>query len=304
MKKLKKQIIIIFLIFVVVTLPLSITFSKYVVKKIGDYILEANHFYFNSDKLKENGASYQMNNWSGVSSFNIQFELNNRKNNILASASDISYNLNITCPSDVTCTLDSDKSGIIYAAANVKSFNLLITPTKAFKEGESISVGVSASSSSPYIKTLSATYVITVGKQGIAYEIDDQADDTTFNFVITNALDYYTIDESFLTYNVGDKITSDTYKNLDSSNMAKCTSYKITLTFDPSVVIVDPTNNLVASSTKTYSEVNGIQYVNSLTFKVDALSSNSLRFYKINTKNNYTYPVTNASSIVTFSAVE
>jgi hypothetical protein len=304
MKKLKKPFLLIFLIFIVVTLPLSITFSKYVIKKIGNYILEANHFYFNSDKLKEGGASYQMNNWSGVSSFNIQFELNNRKNNILTSSSDISYNLSITCDNDVTCTLDSPTSGIIYAKNNSKSFNLTINPTKSFKEGESITINVSATSTSPYIKTLSAKYVITVGKQGITYAITDAANATTLNFIITNALDYYNVDEAFLTYAIGDKISYETYKTLSSDNQSKCTSYKVTLAFDPNVVIVDPTSEIVKTSTQTYETINNVQYVNSLTFKVDALSSNSIRFYKIVTANNYTYPLNYNSSVISFNAVE
>jgi hypothetical protein len=304
MKRIKKRTIIIIIALLVITSPLTITFSKYVVKKIGDYILEANNFYFNSDKLKEGGANYQMNNWTGVSAFNIQFDLNNRKNNILSSSSDIDYTINITCPTDVTCTLDSPSTGTIYAASISNNFNLTINPTRTFKENESISVTVTAASTSPYIKTLSATYVITVGKQGIAYSITDAANDNTFNFIITNALDYYTVKEAFSTYSVNDKISYDDYKNLSADNKVKCTSYQVTLSFDPNVVILDPTSEIVETSTETTTTINNIQYINSLTFKVDALSSTSIRFYKVNKSNNYTYPVTNSTSIVNFSAEE
>ena len=304
MKKIKKRTIIIILAILIISLPLTVTFSKYVVKKIGDYILAANHFYFNSDKLKEDGANYQMNNWTGASNINIQFELNNRQNNILTSSSDIDYKLSVTCPTDVICTLDSDYTGIIYAASVSKNFNLILNPTRTFNENESISVTVTAESTSPYIKKLSATYTITVGKQGIAYSISDVKDNNTFNFIITNALDYYTVEYAFTTYNVGDKISYDNYKNLSSDNQAKCTSYKVTLTFDPSVVILDPTSEIVEKSTETTTTINNIQYINSLTFKVDALSSTSIRFYKANKSNDYTYPITNSTSVVNFSAEE
>ena len=304
MKKIKKRTIIIILAIFIITLPLTVTFSKYVVKKIGDYILMANHFYFNSDKLKEDGANYQMNNWTGASNINIQFDLNNHQNNILTSSSDIDYKLSVACPTDVTCTLDSDYTGIIYAASVSKNFNLILNPTRTFNENESISVTVTAESTSPYIKKLSATYTITVGKQGIAYSISDVKDNNTFNFIITNALDYYTVEYAFTTYNVGYKISYDNYKNLSSDNQAKCTSYKVTLTFDPSVVILDPTSEIVEKSTETTTTINNTQYINSLTFKVDALSSTSIRFYKVNKSIDYTYPITNSTSIVTFSAEE
>ena len=304
MKKIKKRTIIIILAIFIITLPLTVTFSKYVVKKIGDYILMANHFYFNSDKLKEDGANYQMNNWTGASNINIQFDLNNHQNNILTSSSDIDYKLSVTCPTDVTCTLDSAYTGVIYAASGSKNFNLTLTPNRTFNENESISVTVNAESTSPYVKKLSATYVITVGKKGIAYSISDAPDNNTFNFIITNALDYYTVKETFGTSNIGDKISYDTYKSLSTENQAKCTSYKVTLTFDPSVVILDPTSEIVEKSTETTTTINNTQYINSLTFKVDALSSTSIRFYKVNKSIDYTYPITNSTSIVTFSAEE
>ncbi len=304
MKKLNKKTIIIILAIFIITLPITATFSKYVVKKIGDYILVANHFYFNSDKLKENGASYEMNNWTGASNINIQFELNNRQNNLLTSSSDIDYKLSVSCPTDVTCTLDSEYTGIIYATSVSKSFNLTLNPTRTFNENESISVTVNAESTSPYVKKLSATYKITVGKKGIAYSINDVKDNNTFNFVITNALDYYTVKEAFSTNVVGNKISYDNYKNLTLDNQAKCTSYKVTLSFDPRVVILDPTSEIVEKSTETTTTINNIQYINSLTFKVDALSSTSIRFYKINKSIDYTYPITNSTSIVTFSAEE
>ena len=264
----------------------------------------ANHFYFNSDKLKEDGANYQMNNWTGASNINIQFDLNNHQNNILTSSSDIDYKLSITCPTNVTCTLDSDYTGVIYAASGNKNFNLTLTPNRTFNENESISVTVNAESTSPYVKKLSATYVITVGKKGIAYSISDAQDNNTFNFIITNALDYYTVKEAFGTSNIGDKISYDTYKGLSTENQGKCISYKVTLTFDPSVVILDPTSEIVEKSTETTTTINNTQYINSLTFKVDALSSTSIRFYKVNKSIDYTYPITNSTSIVTFSAEE
>lgn len=66
MSKLKGRYLVIIVLILIATSPITYTFSKYVTKKLGEYILDANHFYFNSDKLKQDGASYTINNWSVV----------------------------------------------------------------------------------------------------------------------------------------------------------------------------------------------------------------------------------------------
>jgi hypothetical protein len=302
MKKNKLKIIIIFIILIIVLLPISITFSKFVIKTVGDYILEANNFYFSSDKLTVNNASYNINNWSGVGDFTIQFELNDKKNNILSSTSDITYNLTTTCDSDITCTLNKTE-GILYASAKTESFTLTVSPLRAFNDNESIHVQVIANATSPYKKTLSANYTITVGKRGISYAIDDAANQPTLTFTITNALTYYTVDTAFGTYSVGDKIDINDYLKLSAANKANCTSYKIQLTFDPNVVILDTTSTYAENSTKEYTTVNNISYISKITFKVDATSSTEIRFYKIDPTQNYTYPVVNTTSIIDFATV-
>ena len=69
----------------------------------------------------------------------------------------------------------------------------------------------------------------------------------------------------------------------------------ITLTFDPSLFRLDMTNEayLKAVRTSTTTLQDGYDYINSVTFRTDALSSTSVRFYKLNTTNNYTYPYVN-----------
>ena len=54
-------------------------------------------------------------------------------------------------------------------------------------------------------------------------------------------------------------------------------------------------------TTKTTMSDN-FEYINSVTFASDALSSTSVRFYKLNTANNYTYPYITDTPIVTFSS--
>ena len=83
MEFIKKHKIIFLSLLIIIILPLTITFSRYVYSKVVDYILETKKFYFNSDKLTKDGKIYEINNWSGTDPFNIEFDLNNRKNNLL-----------------------------------------------------------------------------------------------------------------------------------------------------------------------------------------------------------------------------
>ena len=93
-------------------------------------------------------------------------------------------------PTSIRCNLDSN-SGVIYKAEKTDSLSLTIVPLRVFNDNESFSVTVQAISSSPYVKTLSATFVITVGRRGIDYAITDSVGSPYFIFSITNALDTY-----------------------------------------------------------------------------------------------------------------
>lgn len=298
----KKKYLIYLIIILILLVPIGITFSKYLKQIISNYIFEANNFYFNSDKLKYGGKEYHINNWSGVDPFVIQFDLNNMKNNILSSTSDIAYNLSVTCDTDTTCSLNST-SGTIMTTEKIDNLVLTITPSRTFLVNEEIEITVTANSLSPYQKTLRATFVIKVGTQGISYEIDDEVDSPYLNFGITNARSSYVVDTAFGTYSVGDEITSAVYTALSAENKAKCSSATITLAFDPAVVVLDTTSNITTNSTKLYTTVNNVSYISSITFKINALSSTSIRFYKKNASNDYTYPFVNQTSIISFTAV-
>jgi hypothetical protein len=51
--------------------------------------------------------------------------------------------------------------------------------------------------------------------------------------------------------------------------------------------------------TTTY---NGIAYINQITFPMDVMMSKEIRFYKRDSSRNWTYPIVNNTSVVTFSA--
>ena len=236
--------------------------------------------------------------------FEIQFELNNHKNNILTSEGDIEYSLSLDYDAnDTICSLSST-SGIIFEEEKTDNFTLTVTPRRVFDDEESVSVTVSATSSSPYVKTLSATYIITVGKRGISYQITDSVNSPYLMFSITNAIDTYVVRTAFGNHSVGDIITSSDYVNLSAADKAKCASAVVTLSWNPSDVVIDTTSSIVTSSTSsiTTTTYNGVSYINSITFPVDILSSTEVRFYKWDVTKNYTYPLVYPTPIVTFSA--
>lgn len=305
MKKLKirnkKLKLVIILLGIAIILPLTITFSRYVYNFVKNYIIKSNNFFFNSDKLTKNNELYRVNNWSGVSNFTIQFDLNNHKNNILTSDTDIAYQLSANCSQDVICNL-SATSGTIYVDEKTDNIVLTVIPTRVFDTDEEVEVNVTASSISPYEETLSAHFIIKVGKKGISYEITDSVGNTYLNFIITNAADEYKAIRPTGSYNVGDIILTDVYRNLTPEEQENFASAMITLSFDPNVVILDTTSDIMASATFQHTMINGVNYISSLTFKVDSQSSTEVRFYKKNVSQNYTYPFVNQNSVITFTA--
>ena len=301
--KIRGRIKLLLIMFILLMLiPVGITFSKYVHDFIGDYLIKTSNFYFSSDKLSNPAITYRANNWSGVSNFKIQFSLNNHKNNLLVSDSDIDYSLNIQTPSDVTSTITS-VSGTIYKSEMTDNYEAIITPQRVFNTGESVTVTVTATSSAPYIKELKAYYIITVGRQGISYEIEDEVNRPYLNLTITNARDNYIAGEAFGNYEINHSFTVDEYMALSASEKAKCYSARITLSFDPTDVIIDTTSNLLNNSSHTTTTVNGVAYISSITFDVDPMSSNVIRFYKLDVSQDYTFPHDNDPSIITFNAL-
>ena len=297
----KKKKLLIIMIVLVLILPIGVTFSRYVVQNIRNYLMEANNFFFNSDKLVQNGITYEINNWGGSSNIDIQFELNNHKNNLLTSDADITYSLETVCDSGLICSLNSN-SGVIQKEEKTDSFVFTLTPTRAFDDNESVTVSVTARSSSPYVKELSATFVITVGRRGIDYEITDSRNSPYLLFRITNALDTYKVITAFNGYSVGDIIPTQEYLSLSNENKAKCASAIVTLAFNPADVILDTTSDILKKSTYQTTNYNGVNYISSITFPVDVMTSEEIRFYKINTSNNYTYPVVTSTPIISFTA--
>ena len=303
-KYLKKTHVKIICIIVVLFMlsPVIYSFSRYIANIVNDYYLESKNFYFNSNRVKQSGSLYKINNWTGVGDFSLDISVNSRKNAIHASDFDITYNVTYTCPADVICTLNKN-SGTIYHATNDDDFRLTITPQRAFNDGESVTVHIAAISQSPYIKKIEADFQMIVGKRGVTYEITDETNRPYLMVAITNAITSYKIITAFDSYSVGDEIDMSVYRALSDVNKAKCASAIIMLSFDPNIVLLDTTSSVLNNATTQTQLINGVSYVREITFKVDAMSSYEVRFYKKTPSANYSYHGTGGPPIITFNAV-
>ncbi len=301
-KKINKKRIIIASILLMLML-ISATYGRYIYNGIRNYYLSTKKFFFNSDKLSEDMAYYQLDNWSGVDPVVVTFNMNSKKNNIVSSPDNIEYTISYTCSSNVNCTSTKD-TGLISNTTNTDLFSITMTPNRTLVGGDSIWLEVETEATTPYTKKLSGKFTINVGEIGLSYEIVDKSGNPYLDFNITNTLDYYKVFEAFPGHNAQDRIEISEYLSLSSENRKKCAAALITLTFDPSLFRLDMTNEayLKAVRTSTTTLQDGYDYINSVTFRTDALSSTSVRFYKLNTTNNYTYPYVNNTSIITFNS--
>ena len=281
------------------------SFGRYVYKGLRNAYLQTKRFYFNSDKLTENGSVYRVENWSGVGSYSITFNMNSYKNSKLVSDDNIDYEVDFECSTQVTCAVEDNKTASqIPANTNTDSFIITITvPTNVvFNRGDTVTLSVTATSTAPYEKELSGTFTLVVGHYGLSYEIEDSVNSPYLNIRITNTLDYYKVNEAFTGHALNSQISMEQYLALDPTDQAKCSSSIITLTFNPNQILLDMTSDAYQEAINTVTQViNGYNYVNSISFKIDALSSKTVKFYKNDTTQNYTFPVANQSSIIQVS---
>ena len=284
----KSQKIILIIFACILCLPIAFTLGRFVYQKAVDLYFTSKNFFFESDKLTVDNASYLLDYWNGVDPYDVVINLNSFKNNKLKSNNDITYKVSYTCSSTVICNTTKEE-GTIYKDTNTDSFTVTMTPNATFKDGDSVVISIEAESTSPYKKKLSAQFKLVVGKYGLSHEITDNKNDVYLELKVTNTLDYYTIKEAFDNYDVNDRISSSDYAKLSDENKAKCASAIITVSFDPNVIYTDNNNTTFLNSYNIETEkLNGFDYINKFTFKMDSASSTVVKFYKKDAGKDYT----------------
>ena len=305
MKKMNKKIwnfrhLALFIIFIIFAGFGVFTFAKFISVKYHNYFLDSKHFYFTSNRLTDNNALYRVNNWSGVGSFTISFDLRSLKNSYVYTDYDIPYTTSATCPANVICQVDKP-TGVIYTSSSSHSdtITVSVTPQRTFSENEQLTVHIVATSSSPYVKTLTADFQYVVGKQGVTYEIEDVANQPYMILKVTNAISFCKVVTAFGNYTVNTQLDNSVYRTLASVDKPKCVSQIINLQFDPHDLLLDTTDRLIDSSTYSTTTISGVNYINDLTFNIAPVSTVAIKFYKVDPTIDYTYPITNSTSEVT-----
>ena len=255
---LKSLIILVILIFLV---PRFISFAIYVYNFTYEHFLASKDFYFSSDKLTEDHQEYLVtNNWSGAETYTILVNMSSKQNDMALTAADIDYDIVLDHSDNVTCTL-SKTSGTIVGTknngSNVDAFTIDITPIHALANNEEAWVDITTNSTSPYTKTLQGKLRLQVGLADISYEIIDN------------------VNQPYLTVNIVNSTSSDA---------------DVTLTYDPEDVLLDMTSRLYLNSSDNQTQLlNTYDYLNSVTSSVESLSTTSVKFYKNDITQDYSY---------------
>ena len=61
-------------------------------------------------------------------------------------------------------------------------------------------------------------------------------------------------------------------------------------------------SNYLNATNVTTQNIGGIDYINGITFEIEPISSTVVRFYKNDVSQDYTYPITNNTSIITVTS--
>ena len=272
-------IILILCLIAIFLAPKMMSAAKYVYNVIYEHYLASKDFYFGSDKLGIVQLEYEeTNNWSGATSYNVTISMTSKRNDLFFTASDISYDIDTsTCSDNVTCT-PSKQHGIIYGTdtvsiqngGNEDSFNVSISPRNgALPNGSKAWVIVKAKSTSPYEQEITGKIIIEVGVSAISYEIIDA------------------VQQPFFTVNIVNSTAS---------------SANVTLSYNPQNVLLDMTSRFNLNKTNSGTQqMNSYTYLNSVTGAVGGLSTTSVKFYKNDPTQNYSYSGGSGIPVVTLT---
>ena len=303
-KKISKvNLITMIVIILIIVSYFTSSFGRYALNFVNDFYLRSKEFYFYSNKLLATGKTVTINDWPGSDDYYISVEMNSRENNILVARDDINYNISYKDVSEDVQIFLSKTSGTIHGSEsdaevkNTDSFEVRVHPTRALQNGEAVYFTLEATSTSPYVKTLSAVYTLVVGKAQLTYKIIDEPGQPYFDVDITNAMESYKVGTAFGSYSVGEELTVSAYEALSDEQKALCYSARVTINFNPNTCVMDITDshyieaekNSRTTTTTINKGGNTYTYVNGLTFDVKPLTSTSVRFYKNDVTQDYTY---------------
>lgn len=275
----KKIMISLVVVVTFLGLFLTINYGRYVKDIIEVYYLRTKNFYFNSDKLTIHGTQYEIEPWEGVNPYTIHIQMDSLLNSLKGTTSDVDYDVECSTEGKIICSFDTENSGIVSMSRKILTtdhkdgFNVYVKPSETLSEGERVTVNITAKSTYPYEEELSATFVLIVGNYGVSYVIEDTSGDIYFDYVVTNTLP--------------DKKAKINLKIKDISK----------LTFDMT--------SSIFGTTGIEQKTDENQNINEVTFIVEPKSSMMVRFYKKDSKENYShFSYDGESEVIEFSSEE
>ena len=279
----EKLILILVCIIVLVVITSGVTYAKYASNAVFNYYLSSKGFYFESDDLENETAKITNTNWDGNK---VMFNIKNYSNKYIAAEVDIDYEITCTIDEEETtkkCLINgTDKDKITgklssmfgcinetkdevdtssYTEEQCTNYTWGLVPAEAEhyfevidtegKDIDTATVIITAKSTSPYKKDISAKYILTkdssdIGTLSVKYEEKSNYE----NVVITN-----------------------------SYNEDKC----LKLTWNADDLIIDDDSNDILTS-----KVNSKNYINEIIFKLSKKNSINYIFYKTDKTKTYT----------------
>ena len=264
-KKLNKLKVSIIVIIIVLAFTVTV-FGRYIYNSVREAYLTAKQFYFSSNILTVNGSEYQYEDWGGLDVYEIPIELYSYNN----ALSKLDYNLDytVTCStsdtSKIKCTVNSSDdtatnsdTGSIPATTNTSLVTIFVTPLTTLSENETVTIQVNASTEVPYQKTISCVFTLKVKNQG------------------------------GVTYTIEDVVNRD-YALLKLINTEEVAT-QVTLEFDPSVLRIDMNDESYVNRVVAKDGIDENGYLEKLTFSISGETIETVKFYKVNMSQNYSY---------------
>ncbi len=291
-------LIFIFLIFLFTVSGLG----RFVYNGMRDKYLTSKNFYFTSNLLEMNGANYEYANWDGIGIYDFEIELYSKINDLQKLDEDLEYTIMVNFPDEVNCSINDtnfvepdpiDKSVTKPISRNstilakidgeynnrdtAKIYVKAIDDDTIFANGKTIDIEVTAYTTEPYRKSLTATFRI---KISTSYTVDDAMGRKYAVLTVRNT--------STLPQDLTIKLNYPNETLFDMNNDAFV--YKKSYNYVNDTML----GNYSGTTTKYYGNLNEV------TFEIPAESSKSIKLYK----KNYNKVITPSYFTITKKAAE
>lgn len=197
-------LVFIFLIFLFTVSGLG----RFVYNGMRDKYLTSKKFYFTSNLLEMNGANHSYDNWDGIGIYDFDIELYSKINDLQKLDEDLEYTIMVNFPDEVNCSINDtnfiepdpednsvtkpiSRNSTILAKIDgeynnrdvAKIYVKAIDDETIFNNGKQIKIEVTAYTTKPYRKNLTATFTITIGT---SYKVIDAAGQKYAELIVKN----------------------------------------------------------------------------------------------------------------------